>query len=55
MRSGTNGHHFLLVSTEPLGVLAEGWADWNEQVMADKEWCESTYHDTIIPAPFLIP
>jgi hypothetical protein len=54
MRSGTNGHHFLMVSTEPLGVLAEGWADRSEQVMADKEWCESTYHDTIIPAPFLI-
>jgi hypothetical protein len=36
-------------------VLAEGWADRNEQVMADKEWCESTYHDTMIPAPFLLP
>jgi hypothetical protein len=35
--------------------LLGGWADRNEQVMADKEWCESTYHDTVIPAPFIIP
>lgn len=50
-KSGTNGYHFLLISTEPLGVLAEGRADRNEKVMADKEWCESTYHDTMILSP----
>jgi hypothetical protein len=55
MESGTSGHQSLLWSFRPLIVLVGGWADRNEQVMADKEWCRSTYHDIIIPAPFLLP
>ena len=54
-KSGTNGHQLSLVSFGLLGVLGGAWVDRHEQVMADKEWCESTNHDTVIPVPLLSP